>query len=125
MDYVIRFDDEDRQNLRDAAKEYRQKVNRRSSSERGIGRPGSSNRFHLAAPEGKLLSAPKLSGSPSPKAPLLSPGCRTLATVGQTLSFLALKSAGPTCKISRLEPISVSGTAAQVRPFRFLSDLGS
>src|SRR3954453_22717007 len=86
MDYVIRFDDEVRQNLRDAAKEYRQKVNRRSSSERGIG----SNRLHLAAPEGKLLSAPKLSGSPSPKAPLLSPGCRTLATVGQTLSFLAL-----------------------------------
>jgi hypothetical protein len=38
MDYVIRFDDEVRQNLRDAAKEYRQKVNRRSSSERGIGK---------------------------------------------------------------------------------------
>ena len=31
-------DDEVRQNLRDAAKEYRQKVNRRSSSEQGIGK---------------------------------------------------------------------------------------
>jgi hypothetical protein len=31
-------DDEVRQNLRDAAKEYRQTVNRRSSSERGVGK---------------------------------------------------------------------------------------
>jgi hypothetical protein len=32
------IDDEVRENLRDAAKEYRQKANRRSSSEQGIGK---------------------------------------------------------------------------------------